>query len=250
MGKKYSIIVSLFFSVILIAGCIGPEISLHPKSTEKIYNFPKKAVWKKVISVLIEMGANVQTMDKESGFLSTGEVGIPTETARKLVIIPTFHKVVMTIFMEANYQLNIFVSALDNKQTKVKITSRIRIKSEGWFVFKSNGTLESNFFAMLDNQLGVVKTKTSTQPTAIPPSPPPTTPKLKPTSSETSDVIYLITIKNSNIRAAPNTKSQILTTMKKGTKLEKIDESREWFKVKLPSGQIGHVYKPLVIEFQ
>jgi len=237
--------VSLFFSVILITGCIGPEISLHPKSTEKIYNFPKKAVWKKVISVLVEMGANVQTMDKESGFLSTGEVGIPTETARKLVIVPTFHKVVMTIFMEANYQLNIFVSALDNKQTKVKITSRIRIKSEGWFVFKSNGTLESNFFAMLDNQLGiVVKPKTSTertQPTASHPSPPP---------SETSDRIYLITIKNSNVRAAPNTKSQIIAVMKKGTKLEKISESREWFEVKVPSGKIGHIYKPLVIVIQ
>ena len=88
-----------------------------------------------------------------------------------------------------------------------------------------------------------------TQPTSIPPSPPPTTPKLEPTSSETSDRIYLITIKNSNVRAAPNTKSQIIAVMKKGTKLEKISESREWFEVRLPSGETGYVYKPLVIAF-
>ena len=88
----------------------------------------------------------------------------------------------------------------------------------------------------------VVKSGTAnkrSQPTAIPSSRPP---------SEKSDKIYLIAIKNSNIRATPTTKSQILTTIKKGTKLEKIGESREWFKVKLPSGEIGHIFKPLAIE--
>lgn len=64
---------------------------------------------------------------------------------------------------------------------------------------------------------------------------------------EKADRIYLITIKNSNIRAAPNTKSQIINTIEKGTKIEKIDESRDWFEVKLPSGEIGHIFKPLVV---
>ena len=78
----------------------------------------------------------------------------------------------------------------------------------------------------------------------------PSTPKLKPTSPEKSDRIYIVTITYSTIRAMPTTKSQILTTIKKGTKIEKIGESRDWFKVKLPSGEIGHVFKPLVIEIQ
>ena len=60
---------------------------------------------------------------------------------------------------------------------------------------------------------------------------------------------YLITLKNSNIRTAPNTKSQIIATIKKGTKLEKISESADWFEVRLPSGETGYVYKPLVIAF-
>jgi hypothetical protein len=81
----------------------------------------------------------------------------------------------------------------------------------------------------------------------LPAPPAPTATKLEPTSSEKSDRIYLITIKNSNIRAAPNTKSQILSPIKKGTKLEKIGESRDWFKVRLPSGDTGHIYKPLVV---
>ena len=69
-------------------------------------------------------------------------------------------------------------------------------------------------------------------------------------STEKLSGIYLITIKNSNIRATPTTKSQIITTIKKGTKLEKIGESRDWFKVKLPSGETGHIYKPLVVVIQ
>ena len=237
---------SLFFSIILIAGCVtAPKKPLQPKVTEKTYNYPKKNVWKTLITVLVEMGAGIETMDKESGLLSTGEVGIPTKKGREIVILPSFHLVAMTVFYEANYQLNILVSAVNNMQTKVNIKPGIRMKSEGWFVFESNGTLESEIFAMVDNKLKkVVKTKTSTkkiQPTASHPSPPP---------SEKSDSIYLITLKNSNIRTAPTTKSQIISTIKKGTKLEKISESRDWFKVKLPSGETGYVYKPLVAVIQ
>jgi len=65
-----------------------------------------------------------------------------------------------------------------------------------------------------------------------------------------STVLWLITIKNSNIRAEPSIKSKIITTIKKGTKIEKIRESPDWFEVRLPSGKIGHVYKPLVNEIK
>ena len=80
------------------------------------------------------------------------------------------------------------------------------------------------------------------QPIAISPSPPPTTTKSEP---KKPSAIYLITLKNSNIRTKPTTKSQIIATIKKGTRIEKIGESRDWFKIRLPSGEIGHVYKPL-----
>lgn len=92
------------------------------------------------------------------------------------------------------------------------------------------------------------------QPTAIPSSPPPPTPKPEPKPQSTISkkpekppAIYLITIKNSNVRTEPTTKSQIITTIKKGTKVEKISESADWFEVRLPSGETGHIYKPLVI---
>ena len=75
--------------------------------------------------------------------------------------------------------------------------------------------------------------------------------KTQPTISkkpEEPGAVYLITIKNSNIRTKPTTKSQIIATIRKGTKIEKISELTDWFEVKLPSGETGHIYKPLVIE--
>jgi len=69
-------------------------------------------------------------------------------------------------------------------------------------------------------------------------------------SKGNQSVIYLVTTVKSNVRARPSTKSYIISTINKGTKLEKIGESREWFKVKMPSGEIGHIFKPLVIELE
>lgn len=75
----------------------------------------------------------------------------------------------------------------------------------------------------------------------------PTSPPIPKKRKAEPGVVYLITIKNSNIRAAPTTKSQIIKTVKQGTKIEKIGELRDWFKIKLPSGETGHIFKPLVV---
>jgi N-acetylmuramoyl-L-alanine amidase len=55
-------------------------------------------------------------------------------------------------------------------------------------------------------------------------------------------------LKNSNIRTEPTTKSKIVTTLRKGEKVIKIDESDKWFNVKLPSGETGWVLKSLAKE--
>jgi hypothetical protein len=59
-------------------------------------------------------------------------------------------------------------------------------------------------------------------------------------------VTYLITIKNSNIRSEPSIKAITITNVKKGTKLENIGKSGNWFNVNLPSGKTGYIYKSLV----
>jgi len=80
---------------------------------------------------------------------------------------------------------------------------------------------------------------------------PPSSPATKTESpiAERGSKNRLITIKNSNIRTEPATKSKIIITVKKGTKLKEISKSGDWLKVQLESGKIGYIYKTLVKEF-
>jgi hypothetical protein len=59
---------------------------------------------------------------------------------------------------------------------------------------------------------------------------------------------YLILLKNSNIRKEPSTKSTIVTTLRRGEKVLKVDESHGWYNVRLPSGEAGWVSKRLAKE--
>lgn len=85
------------------------------------------------------------------------------------------------------------------------------------------------------------------------PTVPPTEPKkeeVKPTPPPAPTEVYVITLKNSNVRAEADPKSKIITTLKKGTKVEKIGQSGNWVNVKLPSGESGHIFHELVKEVE
>ena len=58
----------------------------------------------------------------------------------------------------------------------------------------------------------------------------------------------LIIVKPASIRSGPSTKSKILATLKKGTKVESLGKSGDWFNVKLSTGVTGWVFKSLVTE--
>jgi hypothetical protein len=68
------------------------------------------------------------------------------------------------------------------------------------------------------------------------PSPPGPSPKI------------LVVIKTSNMRAMPDSKSKIISILKKGEKVENLGKSKsgDWFNCKLPSGLTGWVFKDLV----
>lgn len=49
-----------------------------------------------------------------------------------------------------------------------------------------------------------------------------------------------------NIRSGPSMKDKVLTTVKKGDKLEVLGEIGSWYNVKLPDGTQGWIYNKLV----
>jgi len=80
--------------------------------------------------------------------------------------------------------------------------------------------------------------------------PPPVEPKVepKPAIIEKPPVTFLITTSACNVRSEPNVESQVVTTLKKGVKVEKLDQMGNWCNVKLHSGKIGWIHKDLVKE--
>jgi hypothetical protein len=104
-----------------------------------------------------------------------------------------------------------------------------------------------------DRFLARLKTQPSARPSA--PVSTPSTPGMlrvepgsRDASTDKAGETYLILLKNSNIRTEPTTKSKILTTLRKGEKVIKIDESGKWFNVRLPSGETGWLLKSLAKE--
>ena len=61
---------------------------------------------------------------------------------------------------------------------------------------------------------------------------------------------HLIFLKNSNIRTEPSVDGKVITTLRKGGVVVRIDESGDWFNVRLPSGKTGWVSKRLVKEVE
>ena len=176
-----------------------------------------KQVWKQALITAEDM--NIQILDKKLDDKKTGGVITgKTDTHEKIEIV------VETVTSNTT---NVGIKARKREVMGLPLTSR-----DVDIPFAS--TILNNMRAKLNTGCG---TGGAIGIKEIPSSP----------STEKLSGIYLITIKNSNIRATSTTKSQILTTIKKGTKVEKIGESRDWFKVRLPSGETGHIFKPLVV---
>jgi len=89
-----------------------------------------------------------------------------------------------------------------------------------------------------------------TQPPVPPPPPPPEPKKEEVKPAPAPAAVYVITLKNANVRTEPDLKSKIIATLKKGTKVEKIGQTGDWVHVKLSSGKTGWIFHELVKEVE
>lgn len=67
-------------------------------------------------------------------------------------------------------------------------------------------------------------------------------------SSPSEAAKTFVVVKEASLRSAANTKSKILSTLKKGTKIEYLGKSGTWLNVKLSTGMTGWVSNTLVAE--
>lgn len=92
--------------------------------------------------------------------------------------------------------------------------------------------------------------KEAQPPAVTPPPPPPPEPKKEEVKPAPPVAVYIITLKNANVRSEPDLKARTITTLKKGTKVEKIGQATDWIHVKLPSGKTGWIFRELVKEVE
>ena len=101
------------------------------------------------------------------------------------------------------------------------------------------------------------KPETPPPPPALKEEPPPAPaekkeepkPEVAPAPPPAPVEIYVVTLKsNVNVRQEPTTQSKVITTLKKGTKIEKMGQTGNWVNVKLPSGEMGWIFHELVEE--
>ena len=144
---------ALIIIFIIILGCATTPEPTQPIITDKIFSAPKSKVWEATMAALTEMGATIRTIDKDSGIITTQEVGFPTERIRELARVTPPHGILGTIWYETNYQMNIYEKSSASNQTQVKVTTKIRAKSKGWFDFDSNGNLERTLFDKIQKNL-------------------------------------------------------------------------------------------------
>ena len=73
----------------------------------------------------------------------------------------------------------------------------------------------------------------------------------KPSGVETGKGTHLILLKNGNIRMEPSTNAKIITTLKKGQVINKLNGSGDWYEIELPrGGGKGWIAKSLVKEVE
>lgn len=72
----------------------------------------------------------------------------------------------------------------------------------------------------------------------------------KPAPPPAPTEIFVITLKNANVRTEADPKGKIITTLKRGTKVEKIGQTSNWVNVKLPSGETGYIFHELLKELE
>jgi hypothetical protein len=117
-----------------------------------------------------------------------------------------------------------YLSSIQPQNDKIAVSAPIKPEKE---------TTESK----TSEKVSVVKEQA--KPTQVP------TEKLSPPSEAAQTFLV---IKEASLRSAPNTKSKILSTLKKGTKIEYLGKSGTWLNVKLSTGVTGWVSNSLVTE--
>lgn len=151
----------LFLAVILFSCTMPPQEAREPIKDSEVFNSPFNKVWAGIVSTIAEMSLPIQSIEKESGLITTQFITDKSgwEPVKNLAYNPT---VLLGTWTGCRYTYSIFVNTLSENQTKVKVNTHIEgfesNVTKDWHVCQSKGILEDQFFNMLRSSLGIQPT--------------------------------------------------------------------------------------------
>lgn len=153
---------------ILLITCVGFFVScsfmqnepvIMPIKNSEVFILPFDKVWAGIVSVISEMSLPIQSIEKESGLITTQFIldnSNEWEPAKKMAYTPS---VFLGTWTGCRYSYSFFVNKQSENQTNVRINTHIEgyesNVTKNWHVCPSRGILENNFFERLKLSLGV-----------------------------------------------------------------------------------------------
>jgi len=239
----------------ILAGCAAPaekktavQVIPPPYQPQRIYPLNYDQAWDATLKALEEDQIPLQSANKEAGLIRTDYQAAPKG---------------------ARYRFHIQLSRMGPEKTALRVRCFFEQKDEKGeyrdFTYSSPrqvAQMEDGVYRRIESAFLVAESKKETVPPPPPPSPPapppaapsaspeaPLAPPPPPPARPEAPVAppplvvttLLITQKTGLLMAEPSSEGHILTALKKGVEVEKIDERGRWVKVKLASGEIGWV---------
>ena len=220
---------------------LQPQILDHP--SKKVYNLNFFSAWNGTLQSLRETNMPLTVQDREKGIIRTDYIkGAEFRRLEKA--------------FSSRYKYNILLSRESETRTALHVRCLFEIKEKNAVPFGGANDLYPDEVTGLEDELRQIIESTLRRVEAARPAgsktperekAPPPARQVAPVSSP-SPKIFLLTKKNAHLRESPSAESKIILTFKPGRKVEKIEESGIWVRVRIWETTTGWIQKDFLEE--
>lgn len=160
MNKLFKWSVCLVIGVVFISGCatttqmVKPDIQ-NSSTIQASYD----KVWGALMATLAEKAYPIESVEKESGLITTKFVNFASGYGanKEIKRVSQRPSVFMGTWNQGRYTLSIFVNSKDNIATDIKITAHIEAyennMTNSWHICQTKGVVESDILQAVSSKL-------------------------------------------------------------------------------------------------
>ncbi len=246
---------AVLFQFLLQMSCAGPPMQILPEKApeplqpqvsdyapKKVHNLGFNSAWENTLQSLRETNMPLTFQDRDTGIIRTDYIkGAEFGQLGKA--------------FSSRYKYEILLFRESATKTRLKVRCLYETKAKNGPSFESANELypdeviglEKELYRIIESTLGRAEAPSSAAPQAEEKAPR-SSPEQAAKAVQPQSQIFLITKKSAHLRAQPSTQSRIILTFKPGRKVEKIEESGNWVKVRIWETTTGWVLKDFLEE--